>query len=114
MLIDLARTSRPTLADPSEVLVDVTVGETRCVVWCVAAATETGTNLSPREAEIARMVALGYTNKEIARVLDISAWTVSAHLRRVFAKLEVTTRAAMVARLLEQPAEAPKSLLTAS
>jgi DNA-binding CsgD family transcriptional regulator len=114
LLIDLARTSRPDAAGPSEVLVDVTVGETRCVVWSVPAATEAGASLSPREGEIVRMVALGYTNKEIARVLDISAWTVSAHLRRVFAKLEVTTRAAMVARLLEQPVETPKPLMTAS
>ncbi|TFV60434.1 LuxR family transcriptional regulator [Mycobacterium sp. PS03-16] len=61
-----------------------------------------GLNLSPRELEIARMVAKGLTNKSIARVLDISLWTVSTHLRRVFTKLGVGTRAAMVARLLEE------------
>lgn len=57
--------------------------------------------LSPREQEIARMVAAGYPNKTIAAVLDISSWTVGTHLRRVFAKLGVGSRAAMVARLLE-------------
>lgn len=57
--------------------------------------------LSPRELEIARMVAKGLTNKNIARVLDISLWTVSTHLRRIFAKLSVTTRAAMVAKIVE-------------
>jgi DNA-binding CsgD family transcriptional regulator len=57
--------------------------------------------LSPREQEIARMVARGYPNKTIARVLDISTWTVGTHLRRMFAKLSVGSRAAMVARLLE-------------
>src|SRR5919199_102122 len=57
--------------------------------------------LSPREQEIARMVAEGYPNKTIAAVLDISSWTVGTHLRRIFAKLGVRTRAAMVARLLE-------------
>ena len=57
--------------------------------------------LSPREQEIARMVASGCTNKEIAAVLDISSWTVSTHLRRIFCKLDVTTRAAMVARLVD-------------
>jgi DNA-binding CsgD family transcriptional regulator len=55
--------------------------------------------LSPREREIARMVGLGYTNKAIADVLDISLYTVSTHLRRIFAKLDVPSRAAMVAVL---------------
>jgi DNA-binding CsgD family transcriptional regulator len=58
--------------------------------------------LSPREREIARMVAKGYPNKVIARVLEISSWTVSTHLRRIFAKLGVSSRAAMVAHLLEE------------
>jgi DNA-binding CsgD family transcriptional regulator len=57
--------------------------------------------LSPRELEIARMVAKGYPNKSIAAVLDISSWTVSSHLRRIFSKLGVSSRAAMVAQLLE-------------
>lgn len=55
--------------------------------------------LSPREQEIARMVAAGYPNKIIAGVLDISTWTVCTYMRRIFAKLNVTSRAAMVARL---------------
>jgi DNA-binding CsgD family transcriptional regulator len=58
--------------------------------------------LSPREGEIARMVAKGYPNKTIAAVLDISPWTVCTHLRRIFAKFGVGSRAAMVARLLEE------------
>jgi DNA-binding CsgD family transcriptional regulator len=57
--------------------------------------------LSPREREIVRMVAKGYPNKAIAAVLDISSWTVGTHLRHVFAKLGVSSRAAMVARLHE-------------
>jgi DNA-binding CsgD family transcriptional regulator len=67
------------------------------------------TSLSPREAEIARMVAKGYANKTIASVLDISSWTVSSHLRRIFTKFGVTSRAAMVARLLDdgRPSEPP-------
>jgi DNA-binding CsgD family transcriptional regulator len=55
--------------------------------------------LSPREREIARMVAQGLPNKTIAAVLEISTWTVGTHLRRMFAKLGVTSRAAMVAKL---------------
>jgi len=56
-------------------------------------------HLSPRELEIARLIASGMSNKNIGAVLDISTWTVAAHIRRIFAKLGVATRAAMVSRL---------------
>ena len=59
--------------------------------------------LSPRELQIARLVANGATNQAIARALDISTWTVSTHLRRIFAKLNVCTRAEMVAHLFATP-----------
>lgn len=62
--------------------------------------------LSPRECEIARLVASDLTNKEIAAVLEISEWTVSTHLRRMFTKLEVHTKAGMVARVLDAVAAA--------
>jgi len=58
-------------------------------------------NLSPREQEIVRMVADGHPNKVIAGVLNISGWTVCTHLRRIFAKLGVGSRAAMVAKLFD-------------
>lgn len=58
--------------------------------------------LSPREQQIARMVAQGHPNKTIAAKLGISSWTVSTHLRRMFAKFDVRSRAALVARLLEE------------
>lgn len=56
--------------------------------------------LSPREQEIARMVAQGYPNKTIASVLEISSWTVASHLRRIFVKLQISSRAAMATCLL--------------
>jgi DNA-binding CsgD family transcriptional regulator len=46
-------------------------------------------------------VALGRQNKVIAAVLNISSWTVCTHLRRIFAKLGVTSRAAMVAKVAD-------------
>jgi DNA-binding NarL/FixJ family response regulator len=55
--------------------------------------------LSPREIEVARLVASGLPNKIIAHELGISNWTVCTHLRRTFSKLGVTTRASMVDRL---------------
>jgi len=54
--------------------------------------------LTPRELQIVGLVADGRVNKQIADILRISEWTVSTHLRRVFAKLGVDTRAAMVSR----------------
>ena len=59
-------------------------------------------HLSPREQEIVRLVAEGLPNKCISTVLEISSWTVATHLRRIFAKLGVSSRAAMVARFLEE------------
>jgi DNA-binding CsgD family transcriptional regulator len=80
------------------VILDIEVDGVRYLLLRVP---EAQVPLSPRELEIARMVARGYPNKTIASVLDISTWTVASHLRRVFSKLGVSSRAAMVARLLE-------------
>jgi DNA-binding CsgD family transcriptional regulator len=57
--------------------------------------------LSPREREIVRLIARGLPNKTIAAVLDVSLWTVATHLRRIFAKLGVNSRAEMVARAMD-------------
>jgi DNA-binding CsgD family transcriptional regulator len=65
--------------------------------------------LSPRECEIARLVARGRTNKQIGTVLEISEWTVATHLRRMFAKLNVHSKAAMVARILDRVAAAERA-----
>ena len=56
-------------------------------------------NLSPREGEIARLIARGLPNKAIATILEISPWTVNTYLRRIFVKLEVSSRAEMIARI---------------
>jgi DNA-binding CsgD family transcriptional regulator len=81
------------------VLLDVEVEGVRCLLLDTTDAT-TAAALSPREQEIVRMVAQGYPNKTIAAVLDISSWTVSTYLRRIFAKLGVRSRAAMVAKVM--------------
>lgn len=59
-------------------------------------------SLSPRERAIANLVAQGLDNKSIAKKLGITHWTVATYLRRIFSKLDVTSRAAMTARLLEK------------
>lgn len=52
--------------------------------------------LTKRELQIILLVANGKINKQIADHLKISEWTVSTHLRRIFAKLRVKSRAEMV------------------
>jgi DNA-binding CsgD family transcriptional regulator len=56
------------------------------------------TRLTGRELQIAALVANGDATKNIAHKLQISEWTVGTHLRRIFAKLQVDNRAAMVYR----------------
>ena len=58
------------------------------------------------------MVAQGHPNKVIAGVLNINCWAVGTHLRRVFSKLGVTSRAATIARLIEQHSLAETGLLS--
>jgi DNA-binding CsgD family transcriptional regulator len=84
-----------------EVLLDVDVDGSRYLLVRMPLVQAARAQLSPREQEIVRMVAQGHSNKIIADVLGISSWTVCTHLRRIFAKLSVGSRAAMVARLLE-------------
>lgn len=57
--------------------------------------------LTERELQIVTFVAQGNSNKQIASHLRISEWTVSTHLRRIFVKLGVDSRAAMVYRCAE-------------
>ena len=84
-----------------EVLVDTEIDGCRYLLLRMSSPNRERIRLSPREQEIVRMVAKGHPNKVIADVLNISSWTVCTHLRRIFAKVGVGSRAAMVARLSE-------------
>lgn len=87
-----------------DVLLDTQVADVRCLLIKVPPDSHRHRiQLSPREHEIVRMVAAGHPNKTIAAVLDISCWTVGTYLRRIFAKLGVGSRAAMVARIAGEP-----------
>jgi DNA-binding CsgD family transcriptional regulator len=87
---------------------DCQVGEFRCIVLRTGgrdgAARPWHASLTAREAEIAQLVAQGQPNKAIAACLRISRYTVDAHMRRIFEKLNVTSRAAMVQRIYDADA----------
>ncbi|MBN3733984.1 helix-turn-helix transcriptional regulator [Burkholderia sp. Tr-20390] len=55
--------------------------------------------LTGRESDVARLVAAGYTDKDVARTLGIGVPTVRTHLRRVMAKKGVPNRASLAAAL---------------
>ena len=55
-----------------------------------------GGELSERETDVLRRIALGYTNKEISAQLDISVRTVETHKVRLMQKLEFHSRAELV------------------
>jgi DNA-binding NarL/FixJ family response regulator len=66
--------------------------------------------LTPREHEVLQLLARGYTNREIAAELVISAKTASVHVSHILRKLNVSTRieAARIAQRLAPPLAAPE------
>lgn len=87
----------------------------RAVPKVAAAAVEAPTanawaTLSTREAQVARAVAAGRSNKEVAALLFISERTVKAHLGAVFEKLGVRDRLQLVLRLAVSADPGPASI----
>jgi DNA-binding CsgD family transcriptional regulator len=58
-------------------------------------------NLTAREIEIARLVAQGKQNAEVARELQIRPYTVESHLKHTYAKLHVRSRTELAHALRE-------------
>lgn len=105
-LIQKVAALRPTKTLPAndttvhEIVMEAQVDGSRyCVVRC-RPCTNASVSLSPRERAIAKLIAEGLPNKCIGHQLGISPWTVATYIRRIFAKLGVTSRTAMIAQLL--------------
>ena len=57
-------------------------------------------HLSPRQVQILSLISEGCSDKEIAQQLGMSARTVDSHLRRLYERHAVHSRAAIVAKWL--------------
>ncbi|HMU31114.1 MAG TPA: helix-turn-helix transcriptional regulator [Nitrospira sp.] len=68
--------------------------------------------LTHREGAVARYLAAGLTNKEIANHLHLSEYTVKDHVKRLMRKTQTTTRTATVSRLLLQYPSLSKAKVT--
>ncbi|MBI1173333.1 hypothetical protein GC209_18250 [bacterium] len=77
-----------------------------CAVPC-AVATPRSAHLSPREADIARLLGDGLANREISENLSIAPDTVKWHLKNIFGKLGADNRTQAVLRLQEIGLDAP-------
>jgi DNA-binding CsgD family transcriptional regulator len=58
--------------------------------------------LTQREREVTRLVARGLSTEAIGARLYLSPWTVQDHLKAIFAKIGVSTRGELVARVYFQ------------
>jgi two-component system, NarL family, response regulator NreC len=67
-----------------------------------ASAREQADPLSEREREVLRLLALGHTNQEIAKMLYISVRTAETHRAHIMQKLGLSTRAELVRHAIEQ------------
>ena len=63
---------------------------------------EAQSELSPREDDILQLLATGHRSKEIADTLGIGAGTVNTHVRHIYEKLHVRSRAEAVAKYLQR------------
>jgi DNA-binding NarL/FixJ family response regulator len=57
-----------------------------------------GNGLTARQHEVARLVACGLTNREVARVLELTEGTVKLHVHKILQKLGEKNRYALLLR----------------
>lgn len=79
------------VAGGETLLQPVSLGPVRAA-WSEPAGTDTGAKLTDRERSILRLVAGGYSNKEIARSLHLSEGTVKNYMSDLLVKLDCRDR----------------------
>jgi DNA-binding NarL/FixJ family response regulator len=72
-------------------------------------ASSEGAMLSPRELEVAKLVAEGKTNREVASTLYLSEKTVETHMSHILAKLDISSRAHVADKLSGEPSAADRT-----
>ena len=55
--------------------------------------------LTPREYQVALLVARGLSNKEVARALGLSPGTIKVHVHNLFLKLRATNRYGVISKM---------------
>lgn len=70
--------------------------------------------LSRREWDVARLVARGQTNRQIAAQLYLSEKTIERHMSRIFTKLRITARASLATYVTQAVLAAPTELAAAA
>lgn len=63
-------------------------------------------SLTPAELQVARLVALGLSNRAVAEELMVSPHTVNTHVRNAFLKLDVSSRVQLTRYVLIHDTEA--------
>jgi DNA-binding NarL/FixJ family response regulator len=85
-----------------EMYVHPALGARLAAAEAEAAARADADPLSEREREVLRLLALGHTNQEIAKMLFISVRTAETHRAHIMQKLRLSTRAELVRYALAQ------------
>jgi DNA-binding CsgD family transcriptional regulator len=89
-------------AEPTDVVDQLLTSTSIVVAWEAAPSADDLGPLSPREMEVARLVARGLTNRQIADDLVISKWTADNHVASILRKLDLVARAQVAGWLAQR------------
>lgn len=98
-LRELERQERIRALTPHTVVLEVLSSQLKCTISRLEHSAPENIDLSDRELQIALLIGKGGSTKTIAHELGIRETTVNSYVRRVFLKLRVSSRAAMVSRV---------------